>query len=108
MHPDTRYKILKLIHDNPAISQRDLVRQTGYSLGKINYCLKALIDKGFVKAGNFKNSRNRSAYAYCLTPKGIKEKTQSTSAFLRKKLRELEALKAEIEQLRTESDQSIT
>jgi len=102
MHESLRYQILKRIQDNPEITQRELARKTGFSLGKINYCLRALIDKGLVKARNFKNSRNKSAYAYKLTPQGLDEKVRVTSRFLKAKLEEYEELKTEIEALRRE------
>jgi EPS-associated MarR family transcriptional regulator len=72
------------------------------SVGKINYCLKALIEKGWVKANNFKNNKNKAAYAYLLTPKGIEQKAQITIRYLRTKMQEYESLKQEIDQLQTE------
>ena len=102
MDESTHYRILKNIQDNPRITQRELARKTGFSLGKVNYCLRALMDKGLVKAGNFKNTRNRAAYVYKLTPRGIEEKLRVTSQFLKLKLKEYDALKAEIEQLRAD------
>lgn len=97
-----RYKILKLIEANPEISQRQLARELGVSLGKTNYCLKALIEKGLLKAANFRNSQNKMAYVYKLTPKGIEEKTSVTVRFLKARLKEYETLQSEIEQLRKE------
>jgi EPS-associated MarR family transcriptional regulator len=97
------YQLLKYIQDNPQITQRELAQKTGVSLGKINYCLRALIDKGLLKATDFKNSRNRKAYAYKLTPGGIREKLRLTSRYLKLKLKEYEALKAEIEELMEEA-----
>ena len=102
MDESTHYRILKNIQDNPRITQRELARKTGFSLGKVNYCLRALMDKGLVKAGNFKNTRNRAAYVYKLTPRGIEEKLRVTSRFLKLKLKEYDDLKAEIEALRKE------
>ena len=98
-----RYKIFKLVEANSAISQRQLARELGISLGKANYCLKALIEKGLLKAGNFRNSKNKLAYAYKLTPKGIEEKTSVTVRFLKKKINEYEQLQKEIDELRKES-----
>ncbi|MTI64675.1 MarR family EPS-associated transcriptional regulator [Methylophaga sp.] len=98
-----RYKIFKLVEANPAISQRQIARELGISLGKTNYCLKALIEKGLLKAGNFRNSKNKLAYAYKLTPKGIEEKTSVTVRFLKKKIKEYELLQKEIDELRKES-----
>lgn len=97
-----RYKILKLIEVNPSISQRELARELDISLGKTNFCLKALIEKGLLKATNFKNSKNKSAYLYFLTPKGFEEKTSVSVRFLKYKMREYELLKAEIELLHEE------
>lgn len=84
------------------MSQRELAHALGFSLGKTNYCLQALIDKGLVKARNFRNSQNKLAYAYKLTPQGIKAKVEAGIAFLRRKQREYETLQVEIEQLRQE------
>lgn len=103
MQESIRYQILKHLQDNPEITQRELASQTGFSLGKINYCLRALIDRGLVKAENFKNSRNRPACIYKLTPRGLEEKAIVASRFLKLKLREYEELKKEIENLRTET-----
>lgn len=99
---ETRYKILKLIEANPQMSQRDVAGELGISLGKTNYCLKALIDKGILKTTNFRNSQNKLAYLYKLTPKGIEEKASITARFLKIKMREYESLQSEIEQLRQE------
>ena len=96
------YKLLKILQDNPDLSQRELAREVGLSLGKTNYCLRALIEKGFIKASNFRNSQNKVAYAYLLTPRGIEEKIQATAYFLKRKIAEYEALETEIEQLRSE------
>lgn len=98
-----RYKILKLVSENPEISQRELAQQLGISLGKVNFCIKALVDVGLVKASNFRNSNNKLAYMYLLTPKGIEEKTTITLRFLKGKLQEYELLKAEIEELQKET-----
>ena len=98
-----QYHIFKQVQDNPEITQRELAAKTGLSLGKVNYCLKALVDKGFIKAVNFKNSKKKSAYLYKLTPRGIEEKARVTVRFLRRKQREYEELKAEIEELEREA-----
>lgn len=92
---------MRLIQENSQVTQRDLARQLGISLGKANYCLKALVEKGFVKAENFQRSDHKLAYAYLLTPAGIDEKARVTVSFLRRKVQEFEALKAEIESLQT-------
>lgn len=98
-----RYKILKLVENNPSISQRELAQQLGISLGKVNFCLKALIDKGLLKATNFRNNKNKKAYMYLLTPRGIEEKASITMRFLKYKIQEYETLQAEIEELRREA-----
>jgi EPS-associated MarR family transcriptional regulator len=98
-----RYKILKLVESNPSISQRELAQQLGISLGKVNFCLKALIDKGLLKATNFRNSKNKLAYMYLLTPRGIEEKASITLRFLKYKIQEHQTLQAEIEELRREA-----
>ena len=98
----THYKVLKILEQNPQISQRELANQLGVSLGKVNYCLKALIEKGLVKANNFKNSANKRAYFYVLTPRGIEAKAKISVRFLQRKLDEYEALRAEIEELQAE------
>jgi EPS-associated MarR family transcriptional regulator len=81
-----------------------VAKELGISLGKVNYCLRALVDKGWIKAANFKNSRNKSAYMYLLTRRGFEEKTRITARFLQRKVREYEALRTEIEQLRVEAE----
>lgn len=98
-----RYKILKALEKNPEISQRDLARELGVSLGRANFCLKALIDVGLLKVSNFKNSKNKLAYMYLLTPSGVKEKSAITERFLKAKLQEYASLEAEIEMLRIEA-----
>jgi EPS-associated MarR family transcriptional regulator len=97
-----RSKILRILETSPDISQRELARALGVSLGKTNYCLQALMEKGLVKANNFKNSNNKKAYVYFLTRKGITEKGRATTRFLERKMLEYEALHREIELLRRE------
>jgi EPS-associated MarR family transcriptional regulator len=99
---ETHYKVLKHIEQNPRITQRELASELGVSVGKANYCLKALIDKGWIKAKNFKNSNNKLAYVYKLTPNGIDEKARITVSFLKRKMQEYEDLKDEIEMLQDE------
>ena len=99
---ETRYELIRLLEANPELSQRDVARELGISLGKANYCLKALIHKGWIKAANFKNSQNRTAYMYLLTPRGIEEKAKLTMRYLQIKMNEYEALSEEIEQLKRE------
>jgi len=98
-----RYKLLQLLEANPQISQRELAHALDISLGKVNYCLNALIEKGLVKAHNFKNSKNKRAYTYYVTPRGFREKALVTVRFFRRKLAEYEALRSEIEQLRRDA-----
>jgi EPS-associated MarR family transcriptional regulator len=100
-----RYKILKQLEENPEISQRELAKGLGISLGKANFCIQALIERGFVKAKNFRNSQNKKAYIYFLTPKGIEEKASITLQFLKFKMAEYQALKTEIELLQQEAQQ---
>ncbi|MBU2317998.1 MAG: MarR family EPS-associated transcriptional regulator, partial [Gammaproteobacteria bacterium] len=90
------------LQQDPDISQRELAKRLDISLGKANFCLKALIEKGLIKAENFKNSTNKMGYLYLLTPKGIEEKVSLTQRFLQRKLKEHEVLEKEIEQLRQE------
>jgi len=99
---ESRYKLLKALEGNPGASQRELAQGLGISLGKLNYCLKALIEKGWVKAGNFTKSPNKLGYAYLLTPSGVEEKANVTTRFLKRKVQEYEQIQQEIEQLRKE------
>jgi len=102
LNDEYRYKVLKLLESNPELTQRQVARALGISLGKVNYCLKALIEKGMIKAAQFRNSNNKQAYAYLLTPQGAEAKARLTAEFLRVKMAEHRALKAEIDQLRRE------
>jgi EPS-associated MarR family transcriptional regulator len=99
---EMHYKVMRAIEANPEMSQRDLARELGMSLGKANYCLRALVSKGWIKATNFKNSRNKAAYMYLLTPRGIERKAMLTVRFLGIRMREYEELRVEIEQIRRE------
>ncbi|MFC1719516.1 MarR family EPS-associated transcriptional regulator [Pseudomonadota bacterium] len=99
---DTHLKVLRRIEENPEITQRELAQELGVSLGKVNYCLKALIDRGWIKANNFRNSNNKAAYAYLLTPSGIEEKAKITVHFLKQKMHEYEQLRSEIAELEAE------
>ncbi len=98
----TRYRLLTLLERNPEMSQRDLAKAAGISLGKVNFCLNALIEKGWVKIRNFRNSNNKRAYIYKLTPAGLTEKAVVTSRFLERKLHEYDVITREIEELRQE------
>ncbi|MBE0511343.1 MAG: MarR family EPS-associated transcriptional regulator [Chromatiales bacterium] len=99
---EIRYQLLKQLEDNPAMTQREMASAMGISLGKLNYCLKALIEKGWVKAGNFRRNKDKLGYAYLLTPKGVNEKTRVTLAFLARKQQEYDQLAYELESLRQE------
>ena len=98
-----RYRILKLLDSDPEMSQRQLARVLDISLGRVNYCLQALIEKGFVKVGNFRNSSDKKAYLYMLTPSGIEAKAKITLKFLKVKMAEYETLKKEVSDLRREA-----
>ncbi len=101
----THYGLLKTLEENPGLSQRDLAKRLGVSLGKVNFCLNALIEKGCLKVNNFRNSDNKLAYAYLLTPHGVEEKARITVRFLKYKMQEYERLRAEIEELKREAKQ---
>ncbi|WP_417592011.1 MarR family EPS-associated transcriptional regulator [Parasphingorhabdus sp.] len=101
-HEDVRYRLLKLLENNPDMSQRDLAKAVGIGLGSVNYCVKALVDRGLIKLGNFSSTRNKRGYAYILTPKGMSEKTFLAGRFLQRKKIEYETIKAEIRSLQTE------
>ena len=93
---------MHILQESPDINQRDLAEKLGMSLGGLNYCMKALMEKGFIKLSNFHNSRHKFKYVYVLTPTGITHKVAMTGRFLKRKMAEYEALKTEIEILRTE------
>ncbi|MCK5915737.1 MAG: MarR family EPS-associated transcriptional regulator [Deltaproteobacteria bacterium] len=99
------YELFKNLEADPHLSQRALSRILGISLGKVNYCLKALINKGWVKAKNFEQSPNKAGYAYILTPTGLETKARVTARFLRAKIAEYEKLQKEIEDLRREVEE---
>ena len=100
---DVRFRVLRVLQDEPDLSQREIAVRLGVSLGAVNYCLRALTEKGQVKVRNFRSSDNKLRYAYILTPGGIAEKARLTGAFLARKVAEYEALKTEIEALRGDS-----
>ncbi len=103
MPPDEiNLRLIKLIESRPDLTQRELASELGISLGKANYCLRALVDKGWVKTRNFRNSSNKLAYAYMLTPAGMARKWSLTQRFLERKKAEYDRLKHEIEQLSSE------
>ncbi len=102
---DTKFRVLRLLEENPDLTQREMANKLGISLGGVNYCLRALIDKGLVKIQNFQGSDNKLGYSYFLTPKGIYEKSVLAAGFLKRKMDEYEALKKEIETLEKEVTQ---
>jgi EPS-associated MarR family transcriptional regulator len=104
---NTHFKVLRLLQANPQMNQRELSKELGVSLGKTNYCLKALLDKGMLKMQNFQSSKRKLAYAYLLTPAGLAEKAALTGRFLQRKMSEFEQLKAEIESLQKEATSNV-
>ena len=105
---DTYFRVLRMLEDNPDMTQRDIAQRLGVSTSGMNYCLKALIDKGWVKVQNFSQSKNKFGYIYVLTPQGVAEKVSLTSRFLERKMKEHEALKAEIASLHQELQSAVT
>jgi len=103
---NTSYGLLKTLEKNPSLSQRDLAKRLGISLGKVNFCLNALVAKGCLKVNNFRNSDNKLAYAYLLTPRGVEQKARMTVEFLQIKVQEYERLRTEIEELQREAEQT--
>ena len=99
---DTEYIILKILKDNPKMTQRQMASELGLSLGKTNYVVRAVIDKGWVKLSNFKRSDNKLGYIYLLTPEGLSEKAILAQNFLKRKSEEYNRLKKEIEILKNE------
>lgn len=102
LQEDTNFRVMCILQQNPDLTQRELAEKLGISVGGLNYCLKALMEKGLVKMKNFANSKNKFGYVYILTPNGMEEKAIITHRFLRRKIDEYEAMKAEIEALRAE------
>ena len=102
MPTELPFRVLRQLEANPHLSQRELSKSLGVSLGGVNYCLNALISKGSIKILNFKNNQNKWVYAYLLTPQGIAEKTALTGAFLKRKMQEYQQLKEEIDALSQE------
>ena len=103
---DTYFRVMRILQENPDFTQRELAEKLGVSVGGLNYCLKALMDKGWVKMQNFQNSKNKFKYVYLLTPQGIAKRVALTSRFLDRKMQEYEALKAEIESMHQEVQQA--
>jgi EPS-associated MarR family transcriptional regulator len=99
LQEDTYFRVMHLLEENPDLTQRELAEKLGISVGGLNYCLKALMEKGLVKMKNFADSKNKFGYVYVLTPTGMGEKAEITQRFLRRKMEEYEALKVEIDSL---------
>jgi EPS-associated MarR family transcriptional regulator len=104
---ETQFKTLRELAKDGTLSQRDLSRRMGVSLGRANYLVNELVKKGYIKAKRFKNSRNKIGYMYILTPKGVSEKIAQTYRFLQRKLEEYDRLKQEIEMLRQENHRNL-
>ncbi len=102
LQEDTHFRVMRILQENPDLTQRELAERVGVSVGGLNYCLKALMEKGLVKMKNFANSKNKFGYVYVLTPRGMAEKAAITHRFLQRKVEEYEALKAEIRALQSE------
>lgn len=102
LQEDTYFRVMRILQENPDLTQRELAEKLGISLGGLNYCLRALMEKGLVKVKNFANSKNKFGYMYVLTPAGLVEKAAIAHRFLQRKMKEYEALKAEIKALKNE------
>ena len=102
LQEDTYFRVLRMLQENPDMTQREIAEKLGISTSGLNYCLKALIDKGWVKVQNFSQSKNKFGYIYVLTPQGIAEKALLASRFLKRKMAEYEQLQSEIEDLKLE------
>ncbi len=106
LQEDTYYRVLRLLEVNPDLTQREIAKELGLSTGGINYCLRALIDKGWVKVQNFSESKNKFGYIYVLTPVGVSQKIALTGKFLQRKMNEYDALRSEIKRLSNEIQNS--
>lgn len=104
MTDELQHRLFKAIAETPQMNQRELSQNLGISLGKANYCVKALVEKGWVKAQNFKNNKNKLSYIYILTPSGIDEKASVTIRYLKRKMQEYDELKAAVEELKKEAE----
>lgn len=107
-HEDIHFRILRMLESSPQASQREIAQELGVSLGGVNYCLNALIDRGHVKIENFRASKNKLSYAYVLTPEGFTHRASLAVRFIKRKMAEYEAIKAEIEALRSDFGNSTT
>ena len=99
---ELKLRVMRVIEENPTATQREIAQELNVSLGGVNYCLKALVDRGLVKLNNFAKSERKIGYAYILTPEGVSEKAKITVRFLKRKMAEYELLQKEIEQLKSE------
>jgi EPS-associated MarR family transcriptional regulator len=106
LQEDTYFRVMRILQENPDLTQRELAEKLGISVGGLNYCLKALMEKGLVRMKNFAKSKNKFGYVYVLTPSGVAEKAAITHRFLKRKMKEYDALKAEIDELKLESQKS--
>lgn len=106
LQEDTYFRVMRILQENPDITQRELAGKLGISVGGLNYCLKALMEKGMVKMKNFANSKNKFGYVYVLTPAGMAEKAAIAHRFLQRKMGEYDALKVEIDALRGEVEKT--
>ena len=102
---DIRLDLLRMIEENPKYTQRELSKETSVSLGKVNYCMKKLVEKGWIKLSNFSSNPNKAGYSYLLTPRGIEEKAKLTFKFLKIKIEEYEMLKEEIDKLKLDAEE---
>ena len=102
---DIRLDLLRRLESNPEYTQRELSKEMGVSLGKVNYCMKKLTEKGFLKLTNFSHSSNKMVYAYLLTPQGIEQKARLTTSFLKIKIEEFEMLRDEISKLKLDVEE---
>ena len=99
---EIRYRLLKILSKDPNITQREMAKRMGISLGKVNYCISELAKKGFIKVSRFKGSRNKIQYIYILTPRGLEEKARVTLSFLRRKISEYEEIRRQIRDIALE------
>ena len=99
LQEDTQFRVMRMLQDNPDLTQREIAERLGVSTSGLNYCLKALIGKGYVKMQSFAHSKNKFGYVYVLTPAGIAHRVALTGQFLARKMAEYEALRAEIEEI---------
>ena len=104
---EIQYRLLKMLSKEPNVSQRDMAKRMGISLGKMNYCVTELAAKGWIKIIRFKSARNKTPYTYLLTPKGLEEKARMTLSFLKRKLAEYEEIKKQIRELHHEAEEEV-